>query len=111
MKVSNPRPSALRAEECWSRKRLLRIQVGQTVLPKETELLRADGTTLPAELVGFRLDFDGELAIVTLVRDITRERDLQKRLLVADRMVSIGTLAAGVAHELKWRPTRGRPRA
>ena len=82
------------------RERLVRIQVGQTVPPMETELLRADGTTLPVELVGFRLDFDGEPAIVTLARDITRERDLQQRLLVADRMVSIGTLAAGVAHEI-----------
>ena len=80
--------------------RLVRIQDGQTVPPMETELLRADGTTLPAEVVSFRLDFDGEPAIVTLARDITRERDLQKHLLVADRMVSIGTLAAGVAHEM-----------
>jgi PAS domain S-box-containing protein len=80
--------------------RLVRIHVGQSVPPIETELLRADGTTLPIEVVGFRLDFDGEPAIVTLARDITHERDMQRRLMVADRMVSIGTLAAGVAHEI-----------
>ncbi len=35
-----------------------------------------------------------------LLRDVTEQRALQTRLALADRMASVGTLAAGVAHEL-----------
>ncbi|HWO14419.1 MAG TPA: response regulator [Polyangiaceae bacterium] len=47
------------------------------------------------------LEKDGAVSgVVTVVRDITEERSTQTRLLVADRMASIGMLAAGVAHEI-----------
>jgi signal transduction histidine kinase len=35
-----------------------------------------------------------------LLRDVTRERELEERLRVADRLAAIGTLASGVAHEI-----------
>jgi PAS domain S-box-containing protein len=37
---------------------------------------------------------------VAVLRDITEEKATQTRLLVADRMASVGMLAAGVAHEI-----------
>ncbi len=43
----------------------------------------------------------GALAgVVAVIRDVTDRKSLEQRLTVADRMSSIGTLAAGVAHEL-----------
>jgi PAS domain S-box-containing protein len=42
-----------------------------------------------------------EIVGVTMVsRDITKQKELEARLAVADRMAAIGTLAAGVAHEI-----------
>jgi nitrogen-specific signal transduction histidine kinase len=35
-----------------------------------------------------------------MVTDVTEQRRLQEQLMVSDRMASIGTLAAGVAHEI-----------
>ena len=37
---------------------------------------------------------------LVVLRDITEQRKLQSQLMVSDRMASMGTLAAGVAHEI-----------
>jgi PAS domain S-box-containing protein len=37
---------------------------------------------------------------VGIIEDVTERRELQARLALADRMASLGTLAAGVAHEI-----------
>ena len=40
------------------------------------------------------------LGAVTVFRDVSERRLTQQRLVLADRMASLGTLAAGVAHEI-----------
>lgn len=53
-----------------------------------------------------RRRYEGRLSVsqaghvVILIRDQTERLDMTERLRVADRMASVGTLAAGVAHEL-----------
>jgi signal transduction histidine kinase/ActR/RegA family two-component response regulator len=42
---------------------------------------------------------EGESMLV-VVRDVTDKQKMQDRLSIADRMASVGTLAAGVAHEI-----------
>ncbi len=42
----------------------------------------------------------GELFLVAVIRDVTEARRLEMQLRLADRMASVGTLAAGVAHEI-----------
>ena len=68
----------------------------------ECRLCRRDGTRLWASITISRVeggagDAGGLLAMVT---DITVQRKLQEQLMVSDRMASIGTLAASVAHEI-----------
>jgi PAS domain S-box-containing protein len=46
-------------------------------------------------------DADGKtVGIAVIARDISEQVELQRRLVAADRMVSVGTLAAGMAHEI-----------
>jgi two-component system cell cycle sensor histidine kinase/response regulator CckA len=66
----------------------------------ERRLVRRDGKTRVAELVSLPLLFDGAPAVVSIARDVTEQRQFQARLTLADRLASVGTLAAGIAHEI-----------
>ena len=62
----------------------------------ERRLRRKDGTLVHIELSGRRMT-NGKLQAI--VRDVTERRQLEAQLLLADRMASLGRLAAGAAHE------------
>jgi PAS domain S-box-containing protein len=80
-------------------RRLTREEV-QSLPLREIRLLRRDGGTLTAEVASLRLEFDGEPAIFAIARDVTERKRLQAQIAQSDRMASLGTLAAGVAHEI-----------
>jgi two-component system NtrC family sensor kinase len=47
------------------------------------------------------IDEEGQLyAIVHYVKDVTDRKRLEQQLMMADRLASLGTLAAGIAHEI-----------
>jgi two-component system, cell cycle sensor histidine kinase and response regulator CckA len=45
-------------------------------------------------------EFEGAPALLISARDITEKKKLQARLAVTERLLAVGTLAAGVAHEI-----------
>ena len=73
---------------------------GQRTELREVRMLRKDGGVARAELFTASLMLHGEPVLITAARDVTERSQLEHRLLVADRMASVGTLAAGVAHEI-----------
>jgi PAS domain S-box-containing protein len=46
------------------------------------------------------IEMDGAPAVVVVARDVTERAEFQDQLLERDRMAAIGTLSAGVAHEI-----------
>jgi PAS domain S-box-containing protein len=68
----------------------------------DTTFLHKNGTDIPVNLAGtVLLDAEGRhIGNLAVVRDVTEQRKLQSQLMVSDRMASVGTLAAGVAHEI-----------
>jgi PAS domain S-box-containing protein len=66
----------------------------------DERLVRRDGSIITASVGAVRVVFEGEMSIVVVARDVTEQRHLQEHLAQTDRMVSLGALAAGVAHEI-----------
>lgn len=60
------------------------------------------GTDIAVNIAGsiLRDDLGAALGVLGVVRDVTERNKLQAQLIVSDRMASVGTLAAGVAHEI-----------
>jgi PAS domain S-box-containing protein len=61
---------------------------------------RLDGQEFPATVLLTRMEIDGHALLHATVRDETEVKKLQAMLRQADRLTSMGTLAAGVAHEI-----------
>ncbi|MBI1894863.1 MAG: HAMP domain-containing protein [Candidatus Rokubacteria bacterium] len=64
---------------------------------------RPDGQGLPMEMSTSPLKgAEGQdLGVVGIFRDMTAQRELEAQLRRADRLAALGTLAAGVAHEIR----------
>ena len=80
--------------------RVALIMAGEKLAPRVFTLLRGSGERLRAEVTQLPIDWEGEPALLSVFRDVTEREHIDARLMLADRVASIGTLAAGVAHEI-----------
>ena len=78
----------------------LSAQPKTTARLHELPLRRSNGAPIVADLTFRSVVLDGRRFLLGSVRDVTERRDLRASLAQADRMASIGLLAAGVAHEI-----------
>ena len=68
----------------------------------DSTFLHRNGSEVTVHVAGTPvLDAKGiHTGSMAVVRDVTERRRMQAQLMVSDRMASVGTLAAGVAHEI-----------
>ena len=85
--------------------RVARIQaepsLDQPGEPREYRLVRKDGEIVTCEVAPAReVSFEGRTARLMVLVDVSERQRMQRQLLLADRMAALGTLAAGIAHEI-----------
>ncbi|HMI91513.1 MAG TPA: PAS domain S-box protein, partial [Polyangiales bacterium] len=79
---------------------LLTLEGGQSHA-FELRYRRANGDYALMEIRPAALtEFEGSPAVLLTARDVTERKKLEAQLLVTERLLSVGTLAAGVAHEI-----------
>jgi len=66
----------------------------------EVRLCGGDGVWRLCEVSSLRLRYGGGPVMVVSGRDVTERQRMRAQLLISDRMASVGTLAAGIAHEI-----------
>jgi len=67
---------------------------------EEFRFVRPDGALMVLECTGVATEYDNKPALLEIVRDQTDTKRMREQLLLRDRMSSVGTLAAGVGHEI-----------
>ena len=68
--------------------------------PREIMGRRSDGTLFPLEISVSEVPLDSGRVFTAIFRDITDRRRLESQLVQAQKMESVGQLAAGIAHEI-----------
>jgi PAS domain S-box-containing protein len=58
------------------------------------------GSFVQLEVSTVPFDYEGKPSMLTMARDVTARRTLEAQLMQADRLAALGTMAAGVAHEI-----------
>jgi PAS domain S-box-containing protein len=76
------------------------LEPRQTTEVAELRMRSADGSWRTCEISGIRVEVGNVRTVVASGRDVTERKRLRAKLLVSDRMASLGTLAAGIAHEI-----------
>ncbi len=73
----------------------------QDPLPPQTyRARRHDGSTVLLEMSSVPFEHEGRPSLLTIARDVTMRTMLERQLVQSDRLAALGTMAAGVAHEI-----------
>jgi PAS domain S-box-containing protein len=67
---------------------------------REGQLAHRNGTKVDVEVVSIPVNFNGHSATLSIARDIAGRKQLTAKMMEMDRMIAVGTLAAGVGHEI-----------
>ncbi len=80
--------------------RMDRILAGEALRPYEYRLIHPSGEVVTVEISSIPIEYEGAPCLLGFGRDVTERKRMQGRLIQADRMATVGTLATGVAHEI-----------
>jgi PAS domain S-box-containing protein len=68
--------------------------------PQMYRVRRFDGATVLLEISSVYFEYEGKPSVLGMARDVTMRKQLEQQLVQSDRLAALGTMAAGVAHEV-----------
>ena len=81
-----------------ARERLAELSGGAPVSASVYEMVRKDGTTVSVQISSRQIEYEGRSALLSIMHDLTGQRQLEEQLRQTQRLESVGQLAGGVAH-------------
>ena len=76
------------------------LQENRPVHSMETVMYRPDGSTCHVLYSGSLITLGGQLCVLSITWDITRLKTIQDMMVQSEKMLSLGGIAAGIAHEI-----------
>jgi two-component system, cell cycle sensor histidine kinase and response regulator CckA len=64
------------------------------------KMLGKNGSSVEFESSSISIQFDGKPAVMAVLRDITLQNQLEHQAVLNEKLATVGTLAAGIAHEI-----------
>lgn len=92
--------SVLLEMECYPKLERIVLNASDASGQEEFCLKTKDGTEVPAEIRITRAYIDDQLSFIGICRDISERKALWEKLLRSEKLASLGSLVAGIAHEL-----------
>ncbi|HEY8038911.1 MAG TPA: PAS domain S-box protein [Polyangiaceae bacterium] len=68
--------------------------------PQLYRVRRGDGAVVLLEISSVHFEYEGKPSVLVMARDVTARKHLERQLVQSDRLAALGTMAAGVAHEI-----------
>ncbi len=97
----DPRNIVAPEEQSSMRERTLEMfRTGEPLPPREYRTRRKDGSLVMTEVQSMPVEWEGSPAILGFARDVTNRNEMQLRLAQSERLAALGTLLAGIAHEM-----------
>ena len=73
---------------------------GEYVFTAELPFQRRDGSAFPSHIQASKIELDSRVCVLAAVTDMTDRVRMEEMMLQSEKMLSVGGLAAGMAHEI-----------
>ena len=82
------------------RERIGEVESGGTAPLRELRIVRLDGREVAVEATAASIDWQGAVAVQSILRDITARKAAEALFVQTEKLASVGRMAASIAHEI-----------